>query len=95
MGLNFMAGSTFVFNLCPVFNVFFLSSNDRTFTGAQGAGLLFFLSFSPFFFFPSPLLLSHPLDISALFRYLNSPLNSTMQKEDSPSHQNIGTYMEY
>jgi hypothetical protein len=31
----------------------------------------------------------------ALFRYLNSPLNSTMQKEDSPSHQNVGTYMEY
>jgi hypothetical protein len=31
----------------------------------------------------------------ALFRYPNSPLNSTMQKEDSPSHQNIGTYMEY
>jgi hypothetical protein len=30
-----------------------------------------------------------------LFRYLNSPPNSTMQKEDSPSHQNVGTYMEY
>jgi hypothetical protein len=31
----------------------------------------------------------------ALFRYPNSPLNFTMQKEDSPSHQNVGTYMEY
>jgi hypothetical protein len=25
----------------------------------------------------------------------NSPLNFTMQKEDSPSHQNIGKCMEY
>jgi hypothetical protein len=32
---------------------------------------------------------------TALFRYSNSPLNSTMQKEDSPSHQNVGIYMEY
>jgi hypothetical protein len=31
----------------------------------------------------------------ALFRFQNSLLNSTMQKEDSPSHQNIGTYIEY
>jgi hypothetical protein len=31
----------------------------------------------------------------ALFRIQNLPLNFTMQKEDSPSHQNIGTYMEY
>ena len=33
--------------------------------------------------------------ISALFRFQNSPPNSTMQKEDSPSHQNVGTCMEY
>jgi hypothetical protein len=33
--------------------------------------------------------------IQALFRYTNSSLNSTMQKEDSPSHQNVGIYMEY
>jgi hypothetical protein len=25
----------------------------------------------------------------------DSPLNSTMQKEDSPSHQNVGKCMEY
>jgi hypothetical protein len=31
----------------------------------------------------------------ALFRYPNSLSNFTMQKEDSPSYQNIGTYMEY
>jgi hypothetical protein len=31
----------------------------------------------------------------ALFSSLNSPLNFTMQKEDSPSHQNIGKCMEY
>jgi hypothetical protein len=33
--------------------------------------------------------------IKALFRYPNSSPNFTMQKEDSPSHQNIGTYMKY
>jgi hypothetical protein len=26
---------------------------------------------------------------------VDSPPNSTMQKEDSPSHQNVGKYMEY
>jgi hypothetical protein len=31
----------------------------------------------------------------ALFRLQNSPSNSTMQKEDSSSHQNVDTYMEY
>jgi hypothetical protein len=29
------------------------------------------------------------------FRFQNSPSNSTMQKKDSPSHQNTGIYMEY
>jgi hypothetical protein len=38
---------------------------------------------------------NHLLDFLALIRYLNSPPNSTMQKEDSSSHQNVGTYMEY
>jgi hypothetical protein len=33
--------------------------------------------------------------ILALFRYPNSSPNFTMQKEDSPLHQNVGTYMEY
>jgi hypothetical protein len=27
--------------------------------------------------------------------YPNLPSNFTMQKEDSPSHQNVGTYIEY
>jgi hypothetical protein len=31
----------------------------------------------------------------ALFRYPNSLPNFTMQKEDSPSYQNVGIYMEY
>jgi hypothetical protein len=31
----------------------------------------------------------------ALFRYPNSPPTFTMQKEDSPSYQNVGKYMEY
>jgi hypothetical protein len=31
----------------------------------------------------------------ALFRFQNSHLNSTMQKEDSSSHQNIGKCMKY
>jgi hypothetical protein len=31
----------------------------------------------------------------ALFSSPNSPPNSTMQKEDSPSHQNVGKCMEY
>jgi hypothetical protein len=66
-GLNFTAGLTFVFNLCLVFNVSFLSSNDQTFMGAQGAGL-FFLSFSLFFFFSSPLILPHPSRISIMHR---------------------------
>jgi hypothetical protein len=33
--------------------------------------------------------------IRTLFRYLNSILNFTMQKEDSPSLQNVGTYIKY
>jgi hypothetical protein len=41
--LNFTAGSTFVFNLCPVSNASFLSSNGRTFMA--GWSLFFF----PFF----------------------------------------------
>jgi serine/threonine protein kinase len=32
---------------------------------------------------------------SALFRFQNLSSNFIMQKEDSPSHQNVGTYMEY
>jgi hypothetical protein len=36
-----------------------------------------------------------PLLTEALFRYPNSPLNSTIQKENSSLHQNVGTYMEY
>jgi hypothetical protein len=32
---------------------------------------------------------------NALFRFPNSPLNFTMKKENSSSHQNTRTYMEY
>jgi hypothetical protein len=55
-GLNFTAGSTFVFNLCPVFNVSFLSSNGRTFLGLRGlvssssSLSLYFSSFLHLFF---------------------------------------------
>jgi hypothetical protein len=55
-GLNFTAGSTFVFNLYPVSNASFLSSNGRTFMGLGGlissssSLSLYFSSFLHLFF---------------------------------------------
>jgi hypothetical protein len=37
----------------------------------------------------------HPFSSLLRHRYPNSSLNSTIQKGDSPSHQNVGKYMEY
>jgi hypothetical protein len=56
-GLNFTAGSTFIFNLCPVSNTSFLSFDNQTFIEAQGRLVsssfslsLYFSSFLHLFF---------------------------------------------